>query len=68
MQIKEYTPEQIQIQAKCFQLLRYNVEQYFAGQKLLPDFLKEEDTDSGIGAVTRWILEENSEEAFGEEM
>ncbi len=67
MQIEEYTPEQIQIQAKCFQLLKKKVEGYHKYQDTLPSFLKDENLDTGVGEITRMILGENSEEAFGEE-
>ena len=67
MNNKEYTPKQIEIQAKCFQLLRRKVDNYFDVQDKLPDFIKDEDPDEAIGTIARWILEENSAEAFGEE-
>jgi hypothetical protein len=67
MNQKQFTPKQLEIQARCFQLLRRKVDAYYDAQDKMPDFIKDEDPDEMIGTIARWILEENSAEAFGEE-
>lgn len=64
----KYTPEQIEIQAKCFQLLVYRINQQYKAHKNEPwSPQKDYSNDVMIGSIARWIIEDNHFDAFGKE-